>query len=470
VRRTLDELPASLDETYERILKEIKKPNREYARRLLQCLVVAMRPLRVKELAEILAVDFDCGEGIPKLKPDWRWEHHEQALQSSCSSLITFVDVDKDVGGNGNGSSNDGDNISDLGDNINSDINSDIDSSFSSDKDNTYHDSRVVQFSHFSVKEFLTSPRLASSSGDISRYHIDLEPAHTILAEACLGVLLQLDDRVDKKDIQSNSPLAQYAAQYWVAHAQFKNVSTQVHRAMEYLFDPDRPHFAMWLYLYDIDLRNPPESPFHLFSPFHKSGATPLYYAALCGFHDIVKHIIGKYPQHVHAHGGYYLRPLMAALVGRHFQTADLLHHNGADPNVQGNQKQTPLHSAAYFGNLGIVQKLIEYGADIDARDEGGYTPLYLSSEGVNLKDPSVVRLLLDHGADVNPRTNHRSTPLHMASRWGAIEVARILLEYGADVEAEDDKGRTPLTVGKNRGDVIKLLLEHGAVSLHCST
>ena len=86
VRRTLDELPESLDETYERVLKEIKKPNRDHARRLLLCLVAAIRPLDVKELAEVLAVDFDDAEGIPKLKPNWRWEDEEQALLSSCST------------------------------------------------------------------------------------------------------------------------------------------------------------------------------------------------------------------------------------------------------------------------------------------------------------------------------------------------------------------------------------------------
>jgi hypothetical protein len=103
----------------------------------------------VEELAEVLAVDFDDAEGVPKLKPNWRWEDQEQALLASCSSLIAIVDTG---------------------------------------------DSRVVQFSHFSVKEFLTSARLATSSQDVSRYHIALEPAHTILAQACVSVLLQLPD------------------------------------------------------------------------------------------------------------------------------------------------------------------------------------------------------------------------------------------------------------------------------------
>src|SRR5712692_6467479 len=92
VRHTLDELPESLDETYERVLKEIKKPNRDHARRLLQCLVVAIRPLRVEELAEVLAVDFDDGEGIPRWNPNWRWEDQEEALLFACSSLIVIVE------------------------------------------------------------------------------------------------------------------------------------------------------------------------------------------------------------------------------------------------------------------------------------------------------------------------------------------------------------------------------------------
>ena len=90
VRRTLRELPESLDETYERILKEIKKPNRGLAQRVLNCLVVAIRPLRVAELAEVLAVDYDDSEGIPRLNADWRWEDQEKALLIACSSLIRY--------------------------------------------------------------------------------------------------------------------------------------------------------------------------------------------------------------------------------------------------------------------------------------------------------------------------------------------------------------------------------------------
>src|SRR5712672_3179711 len=80
VLRFLEELPESLDETYERVLREIKKPDQNHARRLLQCLVVAIRPLRVEELAEVLAIDYSDAEGIPKLMPNWRRMDQERAL------------------------------------------------------------------------------------------------------------------------------------------------------------------------------------------------------------------------------------------------------------------------------------------------------------------------------------------------------------------------------------------------------
>ena len=73
-RRQINELPSSLDDTYERVLKEIQSTNQgRYAHRLLQCLVAAIRPLRVAELAEVLSYDLDVAKGdIPTFRPEWR--------------------------------------------------------------------------------------------------------------------------------------------------------------------------------------------------------------------------------------------------------------------------------------------------------------------------------------------------------------------------------------------------------------
>jgi hypothetical protein len=455
VRLTLEELPESLDETYERILKEIKKPNKRLAQRVLQCLVVAIRPLRVAELAEVLAVDFDDAEGIPRSKPDWWWDDQEQALLSACSSLIAIVEAGGVVASDGNPDAKA----------------SDSDSEAESDDGNSHvevGDSRIVQFSHFSVKEFLTSSRLATASGDVSNYHIELEPAHTILGQACLGILLQIQYDVEGHT-RKDHPLVRYAAKHWATHAQFGEVLSSLQKGIEYLFDPDRSHFRVWLTLYDIDTmpRRGTTSLSWLQSD-DKSPAAPLYYAALCGFHDLVEHLIIKYPQDVNADGGYYMRPVVAALARKDFQTADLLHHKGADLRVRGHNGFTPLHSAANFGDLEVTQKLIEYDDDVNAKNVFGWTPLHIplhmASNGEYFQDGSVLQLLLEHGADINARETYGWTPLHWASYNGMLEIVRLLLEHGADVETKAH-GKTPMQDAVERGhdEVVKLLRKHRA-------
>jgi len=58
IQHALDELPSTLDETYERTLREIDDTSWEFARRLLLCVAVASRPLHAEALAEIIAFDF----------------------------------------------------------------------------------------------------------------------------------------------------------------------------------------------------------------------------------------------------------------------------------------------------------------------------------------------------------------------------------------------------------------------------
>ena len=408
-----------MDETYERILKEIKRPNKHLAQRVLQCLFVAVRPLRVEELAGVLAVDFDDVEGIPRLKPDWRWEDQELALLSACSSLIAIVEAG---------------------------------------------DSRVVQFSHFSVKEFLTSPRLAIASGRVSNYFIDLEPAHRIMAQASLGILLKVQDGVDGSTRKDHPAL--YAAEHWATHAQFGGVASHLYNGMEYLFDADKPYFKVWLTLCDIDTRPSGNATFRLFAPIDKSPATPLYYAALCGFHDIVKHLISRNPQDVNANGGYCVRPLFAALAGDHFQTADLLRQKGPDKNIRGVLGRNPLHAAARSGKVEVVRRLIECDpADINATDFDGSSPLHFASSRPNLDYLSVIGLLLERGADVNARNGDGRTPLHFASFNGLLDVVRLLLKHGADIEAKDHDGGTPMQQaiagGRGYDEVVELLGEY---------
>jgi hypothetical protein len=165
---------------------------------------VASRPLRVEELAEFLAFDF--GEGsIPDFNPDWRPENPADEVLTTCSSLITIVNV----GG-----------------------------------------SRVIQFSHYSVKEYLISKRIAEAGHAVSQYEILMGPAHISVAQACLAVLLKLSPNSNKSTIGA-VPLAHYASQHWLDHALFENVSLDIQDGLTKLFDPSKPHFVVWAWICD---------------------------------------------------------------------------------------------------------------------------------------------------------------------------------------------------------------------------
>ena len=154
------------------------------------------------------------------------------------------------------------------------------------------------------------------------------------------------------------------------------------------------------------------------------------------------------------------------ALAREHFQTADLLRHHGADPNVRGQNDRNPLHAAAYSGNFEVVRILIECDtAHINSRTRLGTTPLLMALQGQNFKDGSVLRLLLEHGADVNLQSNAGWTPLLRASFNAAPEVVRLLLEHGADINVLNNAGWTPLHRASFNAapEVVRLLLEHGA-------
>ncbi|KAH8983538.1 ankyrin repeat-containing domain protein [Lactarius akahatsu] len=471
VRQFLNELPDSLDETYERVLKEIHKTNQLYAQRLLQCLTVAIRPLRVDELTAILTFEVDAIEGeVPTLDADWGSEDQEQELLSACPSLITIVGRRR---------------------------------------------SRVVQFSHFSVKEFLTSDRLAVSSEDILRYHVLPEAAHTTLAQGSLGVLLCLDERVDARGAQSYgwgdgwndgwgngwsenwgndssdgwgdgwndtrtilpNPPVRYAAEHWVSHAQVGSVSLHVTSRMKTLFDLDKPHFAAWVQIHDID------QPWD-WDSLRDSTAKPLYYSALCGFCDLVEHLAKKHPQHVNDFGGEYGYPLVAALHRGHIRVAELLFQLGANVDVRGTEEQTPLHIVLrwpYNSAVGAVQFLLQHGADVNVRRKDLSTALHLAADWWDFEAlpfpknegncSNLVQLLLEHGAEVNFRDKNDSTALHYTLLKQCINVARLLLDHGADVNAEDNFGRTPLHLVSEaegysdevRFSVAQLLIERGA-------
>ena len=382
LREILNELPANLDDTYERIMHGIPKQLRRHAHQLFQCMVAASRPLRVEELAEICTIEFGLAGALSVVVKGWRPANPEEAVLSACSTLISIVVDEKG--------------------------------------------SKIVQFSHVSVKEFLTSDRIKTiHAGKISQYHIALQPAHALLARLCLGVLLQLDGNVDRTRLEK-SPLALYAAQHWVDHANFGNVASQIQDSMERLFNPKKPHFRAWIWLRrsaskqsmeNIDERPPPPK------------LTPLFYAAYYGFGDLARRLIVTHNENVDA---------------------------------RSINKWTPLHAASERGHVGAVRVLLDHGADMRAQIHDGPTPLHLASRNGH---PKVVQLLLERRAASNPNTRiDLNTPLCLASRLGHLEIVRLFLDHGAEVNIQNERNWSPYEEAKRYGqhDVLRLLGDHG--------
>ena len=156
---------------------------------------------------------------------------------------------------------------------------------------------------------------------------------------------------------------------------------------------------------------------------------------------------------------------LYSAASSNNPQAIDILASAGANVNARSKHNfGTAIHIASHYGWDGVIDRLIEHGANIDRNDREGDTPLHkASAQGW----PSTVSKLIDHGLRIDDKNRYGETPLHKASIDGGHRAIEQLMERGAKriINDKDESGETPLHRASLFGSYreIEILMKYGA-------
>jgi ankyrin repeat protein len=452
-REALDKLPRGLPETYKRILDRLEdgSDSLEIAKRALAWLLYSLQPLRLSHLATAASVD-----------PNMAFDEEQR------------VDEDENI-------------LDFIGPLI-----------------KTNNETKVVEFSHISVIQFLTKSKL--SDGTDNPYYLDEAEGNALLMRACfmylcspsfstiISHLRDSESIIYQLRLRFQDEFSIYAVREWPRHVKKIEEKLNVCHILEFL---KKSSFLAWRemwelrYLHNYQWSSTREIQFgeqilwsheivcELQSAARWDSGSPLYYAALLNLQSVAEVLLDDHDPNTC--GGPESYALLAALKNCHTTMAELLLRRGADVNVKSRfTKDTALHQAVKSENLVIAKFLIDHGADVTVCNLHGFPPLHLAVQSfigrpndlalelikllagrsnIDVKDRrrnTVVHLaagsdnsllisaLMKQGANVNAINRDKRVPLHVASRKGYLKMVEMLLIYKADVKIEDCLGYTP--------------------------
>ncbi len=192
-----------------------------------------------------------------------------------------------------------------------------------------------------------------------------------------------------------------------------------------------------------------------------KSARTALMEAAQEGRSQIVKMLLSKSADVDAATHPYEWSPLMMAAKEGHTDVARLLLDNGANVNARDSTGTTALLHAVKRGKTEMAKLLLQRGANCTLGDyDRDLTPLMAAALTGNAE---AAQEILNFGADVNARNTMGETALIVAAQEGHTAVAKLFLAHGADATAEDEHGKNALWYAnfKNHGHMTNLLQEY---------
>ncbi|KAK3171221.1 hypothetical protein OEA41_003305 [Lepraria neglecta] len=401
----IDNLPSGIQDTYETLLQRCPKPL--FARKVLQIVLVAGRPLTLEEIDVALKVNEQTSsyadlelEGPARL---------EETLSSRCGLMISVIDS-------------------------------------------------KIYFFHQTVKEFLLyRDGTKSPARRTWQQSLDLEESHDLMAEICLRSISFSEIRLDQADLCNallpendremepniycrDYTLLPYSAIYWADHSRYRKNSKDWKIIERFLETSDcRSIKGRW---------------------GSNNGNT--LHAASYGGHEKIVQILLEKDADVNAEGGKYGTALTAASEGGHEKIVQILLEKDADVNAEGGWYGTALAAASAKGYEKIVQILLEKKADVIARGRKYSTALAAASYEGHEK---IVQILLEKDADVNAEAGEYGTALAAASARGHEKIVQILLEKDADVNAEARWYGTALAAASAKGyeKIVQILLEKKA-------
>jgi ankyrin repeat protein len=449
----LRNLPPTVYAAYDAILQKSKDPVK--AKKLLNIVVAAVRPLFLKEIGVALYIK---EETLTLQNLEFQEiEQFQTTLRDLCGLFVTVID-------------------------------------------------EKVYLLHQTAKEFLIaqedSEQLASDPVSNGGWKGSLSVQHSnfVLAEICVVYLVALFSNTNPKiDLDTNYCIfINYSAKNWATHflgANIEHTAAITPLALS-LCDPTIHGFLIWFSFYkqSLDYRKgygfKPSNAFTIASYLgckgvvklllepgkvevnirDKGGRTPLWWAAQRGHGAIVKLLLETGKAEVNIRDRKDRMPLLCAAQGGHETVIKLLLETSkVKVNAKDRHSRTALWWASQGGHEAVVKLLLETGkAEVNTRDRDDRTPLWWAAQRGH---EAIVKLLLETGkVEVDVKDKYSRTPLWCAARGGHEAITKLLLETSkVEVNVNDKYSRTPLwwAAQGGHGAIVKLLLGTGKVEVN---
>ena len=460
MERFLKEIPATLYDAYEQILNS--SPDIKTARKLLSIVVVAVRPLTLREMN--MALNIEEGDKAREDVDLIQEDIFPSYIKNTCGLFVSI------------------------------------------------YDSKLYLL-HQTAREFLISHgKIPHTNNRVSpprvvwRNSIELDIANLILTRICFIYLffavfedepLSLRDRTPHNN-HTNNPanvidkgflegkehglqliytlpegfdldkmrqyaekydFLEYASRYWVQHFRLASQDSRLNEWWLHICNTVSTRFCTWFQLKcALDDRPSMVSQYQTMS--YPSYFSPLMVASYLGHNAMVEQLCEK--EQINARDSKDKTALWWAVQKGQASTVRILLRKGAMQIQDRIQGHAPLMIAVYKESKEMVCLLIDEGLPAHSKDTDGRTPL---AYAVKFMRESMTELLLKKGAPVDSVDNDDKSPVLYTIEYGQVETMKLLFNYGAEVDLRDRSGRAPLThaVIQRKDGMIKPLLEQGA-------